>query len=112
MMPRGLRAAAGREHSMNHHEADIADVIIVLADQGQQAVDGVLATLKELGLEVVDVNVGEGVIEGNCDANKVHEMKKVPGVNYIRSVFTYVADYPTGDPRDQDGPDTQPERED
>ena len=97
---------------MNHHDADIADVIIVLADQGQQAVDGAVNHLKEFGLEVVDVNVDEGVIEGSCDANKVGELKKVPGVNYVRSVFTYTADYPPGDPRDQDGTDTQPERED
>jgi hypothetical protein len=97
---------------MNHHDADIAEVIIVLADQGQQAVNGAVSKLKEFGLEIVDVNVDEGVVEGSCDANKVHDLKKIPGINYVRSVFTYTADYPPGDPRDQDGPDTQPERED
>lgn len=97
---------------MNHHDADIAEVIIVLSNQGQPAVDWAVTKLKECGLEIVDVNAEEGVVEGSCDANKVQELKKVPGVNYVRSVFTYVADFPSGDPRDQDGPDTQPERED
>ena len=97
---------------MNHHDAEIADVIIVLSGQGQQEVDAATAKLKEFGLEVVDVNADEGVIEGSCDANQVHHLKAVPGVSYVRSVFTYTADYPPGDPRDQDGPDTQPERED
>lgn len=97
---------------MNHHDADVAEVIVVLSDQGQQQVEGAVTRLKERGLEVVDVNVDEGVVEGSCDAAKVSELKKVPGVSYVRSVFTYVADYPAGDARDQDGPDTQPERED
>ena len=98
---------------MNHHDADIAEVIVVLAEQGQAPVDSAVTKLKGCGLEVVDVNVEEGVVEGSCDASKVSDLKKVPGVSYVRSVFTYTADYPAGDPRDQDGcEDGQCERDD
>jgi hypothetical protein len=88
---------------MNHHDAEIADVVIVLNDQGQDSIDQAIGRCKACGLEVVDTNPDEGVIEGSIDAGKVHDLKSVPGVSYVRSVFTYTADYPEGDPRDQDG---------
>ena len=88
---------------MNHHDAEIADVVIVLNQQGQEPLDAAIGRLKALGLEIVDTNPDEGVVEGSIDADKVHDLKKVPGVSYVRSVFTYTADYPPGDPRDKDG---------
>jgi len=97
---------------MNHHDAEIADVVLVLDCQGQEAVDEAMGRLKALGLEVVDANPEEGVIEGSIDAAKVHELKGVPGVSYVRSVFTYTADFPKGDPRDKDDDEGQYERED
>lgn len=89
---------------MNHHDAELTDVIVVLDGQGQGSIDGSLGKLREAGLEVVDIKADEGIVEGSIDASKVSQLKKVPGVCYVRSVFTYTADYPTGDPRDQDGP--------
>lgn len=97
---------------MNHHDAEIADVVIVLNDPGQDSINQAISRCKDCGLEVVDTNPDEGVIEGNIDANKVHDLKNVPGVSYVRSVFTYTADYPTGDPRDQDGCEGECERDD
>jgi hypothetical protein len=94
---------ARKESDMNHHDAEITDVVIVLEGQSAAHIDESIAKFKSLGLEVVDVNPEEGVIEGNIDTARVGELKKVPGVSYVRSVFTYVADYPTNDPRDQDG---------
>ena len=88
---------------MNHNDAEITDVIIVLELEGQPAVDDCLGTLKGLGLAVADVNAEEGVIEGSVEAHRVDELKKVRGVRYVRSVFTYTADFPAGDPRDLDG---------
>ena len=88
---------------MNHRDAEITDVLVVLDCQGEEAVNDALGKLKSLGLEVVDVSNDEGVIEGSIDAAKVGDLKSVPGVCYVRSVFTYTADYPAGDPRDQDG---------
>jgi hypothetical protein len=97
---------------MNHHDAEIADVVLVLDCQGQDAINDAIGLLKALGLEVGDTTPEEGVIEGSIDAAKVHELKSVPGVSYVRSVFTYSADYPTGDPRDKDVDEGQYERED
>lgn len=97
---------------MNHHDAEIADVFIVLSDQGQEPIDQAIGRLKAVGLEIVDTNPDEGVIEGSICADKVHDLKKVPGVSYVRSVFTYTADYPEGDPRDQDGCEGDCEKDD
>jgi hypothetical protein len=90
---------------MNHHDAEITDVVVVLDGQGGKSIDAAVASLKQLGMEVGSINNGEGVIEGSIDTAKVHDLKAVPGVCYVRSVFSYVADYPAGDPRDKDGPE-------
>ena len=97
---------------MNHHDAEIADVVIVLSDRGQEPLDDAIGRLKAAGLEIVDTNADEGVVEGSIDADKVHDLKKVPGVSYVRSVFTYTADYPVGDPRNKDEDEGQCERDD
>jgi hypothetical protein len=97
---------------MNHHDAEITDVVIVLEDKSSCSIDESISKCKALGLEVVDVNVDECVIEGSIDAARVGELKKVPGVSYVRSVFSYTADYPSDDPRDKDGPDEIPEAAD
>lgn len=97
---------------MNHHDAEIADVVLVLDCQGQEAVDRAMAGLKAIGLEIVDTNPDEGVIEGSIEAAKVHDLKTVAGVSYVRSVFTYTAEFPKGDTGDQDPDEGQPERED
>ena len=62
-------------------------------------------------MEVVEINIEEGVIEGSIESARVAELKAVPGVSYIRSVFTYTADYPTNDPRDKDGAEELPDQE-
>lgn len=87
---------------MNHHDAEITDVVVVLDGKGQKPIDDAVGQLKSLGMEVVDVNAEEGVIEGSIDSARVSDLKTVVGVCYVRSVFTYTADYPTGDPRDKD----------
>ena len=97
---------------MNHHDAEITDVVVVLDGQGSKSIDAAIASLKKLGLEVSTVNNNEGVIEGSIDTAKVHDLKAVPGVCYVRSVFTYTADYPAGDPRDKDGPEPAIESDD
>lgn len=97
---------------MNHHDAEITDVVVVLDNQGQKSMDDSLGRLKTAGLEVADVNVDEGVVEGSIDAGRVHDLKNIPGVCYVRSVFTYTADFPAGDPRDQDGAEPAVEDED
>ena len=90
---------------MNHHDAEMTDVVVVLDGQGQQSVEQAIERLKALGLEITDVQNDEGVVEGSIDSCKVPALKTVPGVCYVRSVFSYIADYPHGDPRNQDPPE-------
>ena len=97
---------------MNHHDAELTEVICVLDGQGQKTIDRSLEQLKNAGLQVSEVKPEEGIVEGTIDASKVHNLKSVEGVCYVRSVFTYTADYPTGDPRDQDGPEASFEDDD
>ena len=54
---------------MNHRDAEITDVIIVLDCPGQDAIDDSIAKLKTAGLSVVEILPDEGVIEGNIDAD-------------------------------------------
>jgi hypothetical protein len=88
---------------MNHHDAEISDVVVVLQDIDEQRVKEVIDQLKTAGLQISSMDQDTGTIEGSVDAAKVGELKKIKGVSYVRSVMTYTADYPPGDPRDLDG---------
>lgn len=88
---------------MNHHDAEISDVVVVLSDLDEQQTKAVLDQLKAAGLQISSMDQDTGTIEGSVDAGKVGELKKIKGVSYVRSVMTYTADYPPGDPRDLDG---------
>ena len=97
---------------MNHHDAEITDVVVVLTGDGVKAIDSLVQTCKGMGMEICTVNPEGGVVEGSIDSAKVHDLKAVPGVCYVRSVFSYTADYPPGDPRDKDGPEAARETDD
>ena len=85
-----------------HQDAYISDVIVVVECGDGRTFNDVLAKCKDLGLSVSDVRADECVIEGTIDSSKLVELDNIPGVEYVRSIFTYVADYPAGDPRDRD----------
>ena len=87
-------------------------MIIVLDEKGCAAIQIACQCLKEVGLTIDEVKQDEGVVEGSICTDKVHHLKAVSGVAYVRSVFTYTADYPTGDPRDQDGVEEEIEGDD
>jgi hypothetical protein len=97
---------------MNHHDAEMTDVVVVLDCKDPESVDAATKGLKELGLSVSDVNREAGVIEGSIESNHVPQLKNVPGVTYVRSIFSYTADFPVGDPRDKDLADDSDETED
>ena len=98
--------------AMSHHDADITEVVVVLDGKGSESVDQALGKLKSAGLQVSDIKPEEGVVEGCIDSSRVSDLKTVPGVCYVRSVFSYTADYPPGDPRDKDGIEQPLEDED
>ncbi|MDB5291508.1 MAG: hypothetical protein JWL69_2749 [Phycisphaerales bacterium] len=98
---------------MNHHDGEVTDVVIVLDDLNDEQTQEVVTQLKCAGLAVSTVNNETSVVEGSIDSQKVHDLKKVAKVRYVRSVMTYAVDYPPGDPRDKDGPEEEcDERED
>jgi hypothetical protein len=90
---------------MNHHDGEVTDVVIVLDDLNDDQTQEVVTHLKSVGLSVSSVNNDTSTVEGSIDSCKVHDLKKVGKVRYVRSVMTYTVDYPPGDPRDQDGPE-------
>jgi len=94
--------------------AEIADVVIVLMTRDQDSIESGYRPVQSLRVGSGGHQPDEGVIEEASTPAKVHDLKSVPGVSYVRSVFTYTADYPEGDPARPDGPcgEGQCERDD
>jgi hypothetical protein len=88
---------------MEHRDAEVSDIVIVLKTECAEKMDETLAALKGLGMEVEETDDANGVVEGTIDAGKLAEIRKWPCVEYVRVEFTYIADYPAGDKRDRDG---------
>ena len=80
-----------------------SDVVVVLDDLTTEQTQAVVQKLKACGLDVSNVNDEQSVVEGTIEANRARELESVECVRYVRSVFTYLANYPPGDPRDRDG---------
>ncbi len=90
---------------MNHQDAEITDVVVVIGCPDGVKFASVVESLKAAGLSVDSIDAENDVVEGSIESTRVHDLKKVECVRYVRPVFSYVADYPPGDPRDKDGPE-------
>jgi hypothetical protein len=90
---------------MNHRDAELTEVVVVLDELDTDQTRQVLQRLRAAGMEVWKVDDDQSLVEGSIDAGKVHDLKQVEHVRYVRSVLTYTVDYPPGDPRDKDGPE-------
>ena len=86
----------------NYQDAFISDVAITACDTPERTFEQVVEDLKKAGMEISTANRDQCFIEGSVESRKVREIDDMPGVEYVRTVFTYVADYPPGDPRDLD----------
>lgn len=84
-------------------DAYMSEIVAVIDDNHCDDMDALVKRLTEAGVEISTVNKNEGVIEGLVEASKVKQIDDLPGVEYVRTVFTYAADYPPGDPRDRNG---------
>jgi hypothetical protein len=82
------------------HDAYICDVIVIPTDAAFDRLDELLASLKSHGLDVREVHEDQGYVEGTVSAAHIRKMEELDGVEYVRCVFSYVADFPEGDPRD------------
>jgi hypothetical protein len=92
---------------MAHEDAELSDVEVVLADDVKLNVAEAAEEMKKVGLFVEDTDEENRVVEGTIEEAKVGDLKKLPFVKYVRIVFTYIADYPPGDPRNLDGDDDE-----
>jgi hypothetical protein len=84
-------------------DAYVSDIIAVVDEKHSDDLTKVVEQLKAAGVEISNVNDDEHVVEGTVESEKLKAVGKVPGVEYVRTVFTYAANYPPGDPRDRDG---------
>ena len=84
-------------------DARISDVIVTLDKRWEDKLSDAVTQLKNAGLDVRDADDDNSVVEGTIDVGKVHGLEKLDCVDYVRTIFTYDADYPPGDPRDRDG---------
>ena len=92
---------------MAHEDAELSDVEVVLADDAKLSVAGAAEEMKKLGLFVEDTDEENRVVEGTIESAKVGDLKKLAFVKYVRVVFSYIADYPPGDPRNLDTDDDE-----
>jgi len=79
-----------------------SDVVVMLDELTTEQTNTVVERLKAAGLEVSRVDDDLSVVEGTIEASRAHDLGQMTHVRYVRSVFTYLADYPPGDPRDRD----------
>jgi hypothetical protein len=86
-----------------HMDMRISDVIVTLDKRWEDDLAGAVACLKKAGLEIRDAYDHNSIVEGTIDRGKVHDLEKLECVDYVRTIFTYDADFPAGDPRDQNG---------
>ena len=87
---------------MNFHDAQMSDITVVLDKRWESDLEGAVKILKDAGVEVRSADDDNSVVEGVVESSKVHTLEKLDCVDYVRTTFTWIADYPAGDPRDQD----------
>ena len=81
----------------------VSDVVVMLEELSSEQTVRAVDLLRAAGLEISRVNDEQSIVEGSIDAARAHNLQQVEHVRYVRSVFTYLANYPPGDPRDTDG---------
>lgn len=96
----------------NHFDAEMSDVVVIVNDAYKERLEAAIAALTDAGLKISDVDRDEGTIEGTLDVGRVGDVKKLDCVEYVRTVMTYIADFPPGDPRDQDSDDGDDDQDD
>ena len=87
---------------MSFNDAQMSDVTVVLDPKWADNLNGACEVLKNAGLSVAGSDDNSGVVEGTILSSKVQDLQKLDCVDYVRTTFTWIADYPPGDPRDLD----------
>ena len=84
-------------------DARISDVMVTLDQRWGNRMDDAMDQLKKAGLESAAPIDDQALVEGTIEVSKAPALEKLDCVDYVRTVFTYWADYPVGDPRDKNG---------
>jgi hypothetical protein len=87
---------------MSFHDAQMSDITVVLDKRWEDDLAGAVEILKQNGVDVRSADDDTSVVEGVVESSKVHDLQKLDCVDYVRTTFTWIADYPAGDPRDKD----------
>ncbi len=87
----------------NHSDAEMTDVVIVLTTAYENRIAAAVEMLTAVGMEIDSTDQDNNVVEGTIESCKLEAIRKLECINYVRTVMTYIADYPAGDPRDKDG---------
>jgi hypothetical protein len=97
---------------MSHRDAEVSDIVVVLNQSFEGRTAEACSLLCGAGLQVIETDEDANVVEGSIETYKLPELHKLDCVNYVRTVLTYIADYPVGDPRNIDVTDDDDEEED
>lgn len=75
-------------------EKYISEVTVVLDAkyEDQPRTNEAVDMLKKLGMNVTNVDEDDSVVEGDIDAAKLKELENLDCVDYVRTVFSYVAE--------------------
>ena len=88
---------------MNHRDQSVSEVTIVIKPAFADRLTDVVEQLNEAGVGISNINEDVCAIEGSCESNRVCVIERMEFVDAVRTTFSYIADYPPGDSRDQDG---------
>lgn len=88
---------------MDHRDAYISDIVVILKPDFIARIEIVIEELNSVGVGITSVNQDVGAVEGSVESDKVHVIQQFEFVDAVRTTFSYIADYPPGDPRDRDG---------
>jgi hypothetical protein len=87
---------------MPFNDAQMSDVTVVLDPKYADKLPEAIEEMKKCGLSVANSDDNSGVVEGTVLSEKVQDLQKLDCVDYVRTTFSWIADYPPGDPRDLD----------
>lgn len=84
-------------------DCSISSIIVILDKRWEDRLSDAVEMLKKEGMQIERADDDNSVIEGTIDASKVLDLKKMDCVDYVRTIYTYSAEFPPGDPRDTNG---------
>ncbi|HEY1683552.1 MAG TPA: hypothetical protein VGG19_02220 [Tepidisphaeraceae bacterium] len=75
-------------------EKYISEITVVVDHkyEEQPKLNEAVEKLKGLGMSITNVDENDAVVEGDIDSSKLGELEKMDCVDYVRTVFSYIAE--------------------